>query len=246
MKIFFAPFLAILALAVVTPVSAGTLALTPTTVSVRAGQTLTLTLSANPQAEANYTVKASVAFTADVLEVTNFTLNSEWMGLAQPGYDSIDNTGGTLVKSAAYPKGFIAPKTFGTITLRAKKAGSASVAVVPGSSLMLNASGTNTYTGTSSVTVVVSGIVVDLGTPTPTATAKPKSPTPIVVAQSSPSVSPSVALTPSEVASPSATPNVEVAAAGGFVGTPWFKGLVALGVVVLAGLWLSRRRKTSV
>lgn len=245
MKFLLTSFLAILAFTVATPASAGTLSLTPATVSGRVGQSFTFTVTANPQSEANYTVKASVAFTPDVLEVTGFTLDSGWMGLSQPGYDSIDNANGTLIKSAAYPKGFTTPKTFGTITFRVKKAGSATVSVA-GSSLMLNASGTNTYAGSSSVAVTVPGIAVNFDTPTPIPAPKPKTSPAVVVAlvTATPSFMPTPS--PTESIMPSATPNLEVATVGtSFVSGPWFKGLVALAIVVLGGLWLSRRRKNS-
>jgi hypothetical protein len=239
MKYLLTTLVSVLALTVATPAFAGTLTLTPATISPRTGQSFTLTLTANPQTEANYTVKAGVTFSADALEVTGFALNSAWTPLVQPGYDSTDNTAGSLVKTGAYPKGFSTPTTFGTITFRVKKAGSATVAVA-GTSMMLNASSANTYTGASTVTVTVPGIVVSFDTPTPT-----PAPRVVVRATATPSLTPTPTPEPVEFGTPSPTPNPELATIGtGFTSTGWFKGIMVVAIGVLLWLWFTRRRTT--
>ena len=236
MKYFSSLVVSLVVFALAVPAHAGTLSLSPATTSLSVGQTASFILSANPGAEKNYTVKALLSFPANLIEVTGFTFNSAWTPLSQSGYDAIDNTAGTMVKTGGYPAGFATNVPFGTVTVRAKAAGSATLSVT-GASLMLNETNGNTYTsgGVTSATIAIGARTQ----PTPAVSRVP-APRATVSALVSPSPSTSVA------PSPSATPNLEVGTIGSsFVDTTWFKGLIALFVVVLLGLWLSRRRKSS-
>src|SRR3989344_4711074 len=125
---------------------AATVSWSPASVNVDQGKTVTLTVAIDPKDVKAYTVKLEVKYPADMLEVQAFAFASGWMPLAQPGYDSIDNAGGTLVKTAGYPGGLASPASFGTITFKAKKTGSASVQVTA-NSLALGSSNQNLMTG---------------------------------------------------------------------------------------------------
>lgn len=235
MKYSLSIIVSLMVVALAVPAHAGTLSLSPATTSLSVGQTASFILSANPGAEKNYTVKALLSFPANLLEVTGFTFSGTWIPLSQPGYDAIDNTAGTMVKTGGYPAGFGTNVPFGTVTVRAKAAGSATLSVT-GASLMLNETNGNTYTsgGVTSATISIGARTQ----PTPVVSRRP-APT---VAAATLAPSPSATVVPS----PSATPNLEVGTIGtSFGDTAWFKGLVVLLVVVLLGLWLSRRRKNS-
>ena len=64
-----------------------------------------------------------------MLEVKSFTFAHLWMALVQPGYDSVDNVSGVLVKTAGYPGGLSSSASFGTISFSAKKAGSGVITI---------------------------------------------------------------------------------------------------------------------
>ncbi len=147
------------------PVLAATdVTLSPASATVSQGKTFTVSISVNPNAVKNYTVKAQLNYPADLLEVTGFTFAPTWMQLSQPGYDSIDNTNGVLIKTAGYPQGTASNVVFGTATFKAKKAGIATVSTTSGT-LAYNQSSQNVFSGTLDSTTVVIGV-----TSTPTST----------------------------------------------------------------------------
>ncbi|PCI29967.1 hypothetical protein COB55_01140 [Candidatus Wolfebacteria bacterium] len=128
----------------------------PTSVSVKKGQTFTLTIGVNPKGVKNYTVKTELNYPSDLLEVKSFTFTSGWMAVAQPGYDLIDNASGSLIKTAGYPGGLSTQATFGTVSFVAKKDGNGSI-VLSGDSLTLDANNNNLIgSGAVSTTVNVS------------------------------------------------------------------------------------------
>ena len=110
--------------------------------SYQAGQVLSVNVLVDPQGATLYTVSAHVKYPADLLEVKLFTFAASWIPLAQPGYDLVDNNQGVLIKTGGYPGGLSTKQSLGTITFRAKKAGSASLSF-GGDSIALDSSNTN-------------------------------------------------------------------------------------------------------
>src|SRR3989338_1634672 len=110
------------AMAIAAPALAATsVSFTPVNVSVRKGQTFTLTIGVNPQGAKNYTAKTEFHYPADLLEVKSFTFAPSWMPLAQSGYDLNDNTNGVFIKTAGlrsektdfhYPADLLEVKSF--------------------------------------------------------------------------------------------------------------------------------------
>lgn len=133
----------IIALILTTPVlAATTVSLSPGSINVVEGRNFNLTVKIDPQSVKNYTAKIELAYPADLLRVNSFTFGSSWMGVNQPGYDSIDNVNGVLVKTAGYPGGVSSQVTFGTVSFSAKKVGNG-VIKMGNNSLALDATNQN-------------------------------------------------------------------------------------------------------
>ena len=217
------------AMALALPVFAGTLSLSPTSVSVKQGQIFNTVVSLNPQGVKNYTVKLELKYSADLFEVKSFAFGDKWMPLSQTGYDLVDNAGGTMIKTAGYPGGAISAATFGTVSFKAKKNGNGIISV-GNNSQIFDATNANILNGFSQVSVAISA-------PTPTIT---KQTTPI------PTVSVSPSLTPEVSAEPQAQANQGglFATIGGAMtlgtGNKWLGGFVVLAVVV-AGYYLVKK-----
>ncbi len=109
--------------------AATTASFSPTNIQATAGNNFAVTITVNPQGASDYAEKLEVRYPADTLEVKSFTLANVWMALTQPGYDSIDNTAGVLVKTAGYPGGFSSSVPFGTVSFYAKKAGTGTITI---------------------------------------------------------------------------------------------------------------------
>jgi hypothetical protein len=158
-------------MAIAAPALAATsVSFTPVNVSVRQGQTFTLTIGVNPQGVKNYTAKAELHYPADLLGVKSFTFAPSWMPLAQPGYDLTDNTNGVFIKTAGYPGGISSAATFGTVTFLAKKSGNGTITLNSGNSLALDVNNQNVIAGAS----VQTAVAISAPAPTPTT---PKTPT---------------------------------------------------------------------
>lgn len=112
-------------------------------ITVEKGQTFTMPVVIDPSGDKNYTVRFTIGFSSDILEVTSFTFAPSWLAVAQPGYDLIDNKSGEFIKTAGFPKGFSVPESFGTVTFHAKQAGEAVITVGP-RSFVLNAGNKST------------------------------------------------------------------------------------------------------
>ena len=128
--------------------AATTASLSPASINVTAGKSFNVTVAVNPQGTSNYVEKLEVDYPATDLEVTSFSLGNNWIALTQSGYDSVDNTNGILIKSAGYPKGISGSTMFGTITFRAKQAGSGSIKI-GSNSLAYTTSSHSAITGNS-------------------------------------------------------------------------------------------------
>lgn len=146
---------------------ATTVSFNPASVSAQEGQNVSVAVFVNPQGANNYTVKLEIDYPADLLRANSFSFASAWMPLAQPGYDSVDNVSGMLIKTAGYPGGVSSNVHFGTISFTALRSGSGNVRVVSANSLALDDRNNN----------VISDALVQAGL-TVTATAPPVSPEP--------------------------------------------------------------------
>lgn len=133
----------LVALVLTTPVlAATTVSLSPASVNVVEGRSFVLTVKIDPQSVKNYTAKVELTYPADLLRVNSFTFGTSWMPVSQPGYDSIDNINGILIKTAGYPGGVSSQATFGTISFFAKKTG-VGIIKLGSNSLALNATNQN-------------------------------------------------------------------------------------------------------
>ncbi|MHB1162974.1 MAG: cohesin domain-containing protein [Minisyncoccota bacterium] len=239
------------ALALVLPGAAlaASVNLSPTTVSVTPGKVFTVTLTAEPVGAHLYTVRANVSFDPALVTVTDFTFAPKWLALSTSGYDSIDNTNGMLVKTAGYPGGITAPTVFGTVTFRAKAAGTAHITVT-GQSMLLDENSKNTISGTQGAAQVVISAPAQVKTTPVVKKTTVKSTTKLAatvkpaVATSSESetvATTSIALATSTIATTSA---LAAAGAAGFsFGSPLGILLILLALAIIAGgTWYYRRR----
>lgn len=135
--------------ALLAPMSAlaASVSLSPTNVSVNTGDTFNVSVTADPASTKLYSVRTNISFDPSLVEVTGFSFASAWMSIAQPGYDSIDNANGVLIKAGGYPGGFTSATKLGTITFRAIKTGTATISST-NSSLLLDADSKNQISGT--------------------------------------------------------------------------------------------------
>jgi len=219
-------------LGLTSPLFAASLNLSSATTEISAGKTFTVTVKVNPESASIYTAKVHVSFPSDLLQINSFVFAGTWMPLSQPGYDTIDNTSGALIKTAGYPGGLSATATVGTITFKAKKAGDA-VVTVAGDSLALDASNNNTFTGGTKVSVKIDQAVV-----APTGMSE---------------VSPSASATPEPSViqiTPVASSQSLAAAIGGILALGTNSGaiaviftLVLVGALIAIGFYLGRRSR---
>lgn len=125
------------------------------TITVEAGKTFTLPVTVAPGAgEKLYTAKLALDFSPEMLEVVSFTFKPSWLSVSQPGYDSVDNPRGEMIKTAGFPKGFSSSVSFGTVTFRAKSVGEDVISVGP-RSLILDATNKDTLTSREQARVTV-------------------------------------------------------------------------------------------
>jgi hypothetical protein len=159
-------FLAMPAMAVTT------VSLSPASVSVVSGKNFNLTIAVNPQGVNNYTGKIELNFPADLLQVNSFNFGNDWMAFPQAG-DLIDNTNGTLIKTAGYPGGISSSVTFGTVSFLAKKAGKGTIQV-GNNSLALDSGNQNVLSSTLAQASVNITAPVSPPAPAPTPTPTPE------------------------------------------------------------------------
>ena len=229
--------------------SAATFSFTPSTGSFAPGETFEVVVFVNPSAgEEITTAKLSAVFSASVLEIVSFSQASGWIPLTQPGYDLIDNSAGKLEKTGGFPLRVTESKIFGTLTLKAKSAGSATLSVA-GDSLMLDVANANKYVASAGASFTIVALA-----PTTTPPATPTTPTGVsgTVVSPTPTADSSAAgeaTTTDEVVATSTTQSqtAAVAAAEGSSGTKnlMYYIFVALLLLVAGGLYLRKRKKTS-
>lgn len=174
MKIYLFAFLFLFAAGTA---SAASINVSPTSATLTVGSSFNVAVSVNPESDAIYTAKTSLSFPADMLAVESWSFGSGWSQLSQPGYDSVDNSGGALIKTAGYPGGLSSSASFGTVRFKVLKAGTANVLVTSASALYdeesqnaLSSRGSGSFTLVSPAAPVP---VVErtLAAPTPKATA---------------------------------------------------------------------------
>ena len=231
--------IAVLAL-VAAVAQAATISLSPTTVAVTEGNSITLAISVDPAGDKLYTVKTSLSYPADILEATSFTFSNGLLSLSQPGYDSMGN--GTVIKTAGVSGGFTAARPFGTVTFLAKKSGTATV-VVQSTSLALNSQGKNTLAGTqgSAVVTIAAKAATPAPTPAPAPAPKPKTTAKPVITGS---VAATTASTTAATTTVSTSTEVAATVGAGIGFSPWLLGGLVAIIVAGIGSWFIYRRQT--
>ena len=173
------------------PVMAATsFSFSPTTVNVTEGNNFTVSVASDPYGVANFTTKMVVSFPADLIEVQSFSMGDAWMPLIQPGYNLIDNTNGSLIKTGGYTNGYSSVVNFGTITFHTKKAGTGVIKMGNGS-VSYDTNNKNVIgTSSSQVALVVSAIpaITTPVKPVVTTPVKPAITTPVKPAVTKPVV----------------------------------------------------------
>jgi len=141
--------------------NASTFVVTPASGSYTSGNTVTLHVSVDPSGSTIYTAMLDAQFTPSKFEVISFTMNDSMLAMKQTGYDSINNTTGTLVKTGGYTGGISSVTPFGTLVLKAKGSGAGNF-TVNSTSKLLDANNANKQVGSqvASFTVVASIPVV--------------------------------------------------------------------------------------
>jgi len=253
-KTMFAGGAMLIALALAPLAHASTISYAPATISVTEGQAFSVNVSVDPVAEKAYGVQLEAIFPADLVEATGMTLESGWISPASPSIAA-----GKLTQMAGIGGGFTAKKAFGTIAFRAKKSGTATIAVA-GSSIVSNAQGANTLAGLQGISAVTIAAA--------TAPAPEPAPTPKPAPQAAPAQTAENTVTePEGTASDSASEgaanqapaasetvpeeNAQLAAValadvGGFSTTSMILiGLALLAIVGGGAWWYSRQRSST-
>lgn len=230
--------------ALLAPLSAlaASVSLSPTTVSVHAGDTFSVSVTADPASTKLYSVRANVSFDPSLVQVTNFSFASTWISISQPGYDSTDNVNGTLIKAAGYPGGFTSATKLGTITFKALKTGTAMINST-NSSLLLDAMSKNQISGTqgsTSVSITSAPTIPVKTTPKSTTVSPTKAKTPVVTSVVEP-VTEETSTTSTTIATSSLLAAVNGAITFG-TGSPIVSALFSAVVVLLViyGLYYYR------
>jgi hypothetical protein len=154
-KLLIALFI-LLNLAVAARADAATITALPNDVSATTGDTFSIRYLIDSQGEKNYTAKLVLNFPATLLKVTSFQFASGWVALSQPGYDSLDNTKGVLIKTAGYPKGVSSSALFATVQFQMLKTATGTI-TVQDDSLVLNAKNKNVFKNASTTVAVTIG-----------------------------------------------------------------------------------------
>ena len=143
---------------------AATITFNPTKITVRAGETFSVGVDIHsPDAKA-FTIKMDGAFTPKILRFSGWTFDDLWNVLRQPGYDSVNNTLGTFIRTAGYGGGFTGNIHYANARFIGNSVGSGTISV-SSSSFILNTNSQNIYTGANQVAVTVLPAVV--ATPSP-------------------------------------------------------------------------------
>jgi hypothetical protein len=220
-----------------TALAATTASITPTSVKVVAGQQFNVVVAVNPNGTSNYAEQLQIDYPASLLQVTAFNIGSSWMSLSQPGYDSIDNTNGVMIKTAGYTGGITSLTPFGTITFTAEKSGSGTITIGSGSQAFEKSSQT-AISGTGATFVVTAATIAPAVTPKTPAT---NDLTPVTTINGE-----VVATTTAQAASAAVAASQVAAVAGaGSTSYTWLWIVLIIVVLALIGWWMYSRRSTS-
>lgn len=143
---------------------ANSLSLRSSSKTIEPGKTFTLSIYTDSSSIKSFTAQANIDFPADLVSVESFTYASSWFPITQTGYDTIDNTLGKLIKTAGYPSGFSSEILFGTLKIKAKKAGTVVISVNK-NSYILDMDSNNTLTNYSSFSITSSAPEIKVVTP---------------------------------------------------------------------------------
>lgn len=128
MKIFLKTILILLGVIILeTPCLASTFYFSESNINLSPNNVFSLDITVNPQEKKGYTMKASIEYPGDLLEIKSFDFADNWIKVSDSKFNLIDNEGGFLVKTAGYPMGIIEPTLFGTVNFVAKRKGVAIV-----------------------------------------------------------------------------------------------------------------------
>jgi hypothetical protein len=220
-----------------TALAATTASITPTSVKVVAGQQFNVVVAVNPNGTSDYAEQLQINYPASLLQVTAFNIGSNWMSLTQPGYDSVDNTNGVLIKTAGYAGGINSLTPFGTITFTAEKSGSGTITIGDGSQAF-EKSGQTAITGTGASFVVTAATIAPATVPQ---TSKPATTdlTPVTT------INGQVVATTTAQAAVAATQVAAVdVGASGLGGSAWVWILaIVLVILIIIGVYLVSQRK---
>lgn len=218
-------------------VSAASFVVTPSSGSYTVGDSIVLTISANPGGSTIYTAMLDARFSSGTLEVSSFTLNDSLLPLKQSGYDALDNTNGILTKTGGFTGGITATAPFGVIVLHAKTAGTGTFTVADTSKLLdSNNADQQSGTQTSSFTIAAKPVVQ---TAPVTKTASQS-----VTKQTTPPATKTTkaATTTSATETPATSTQVAAAAATGINTITWVLWLVSVLIAFGLGYFIGRRR----
>ena len=139
---------------------ASSISLFSSTSSVKPDKTFSLSIYVDPETTSSYTAQANIDFPANLVSIESFTYAASWFPISQPGYDSIDNVNGSMVKTAGYPGGFSSSTLFGTAVVKVKSAGSIDI-YVNDKSYVLDVDSNNTLDTYGKVTITSSNPIVE-------------------------------------------------------------------------------------
>ena len=213
--------------------AATTASFTPASVKVATGQQFNMVVMVDPAGTKNYAEKIEVDFPADTLEVISFTLGNGGMALSQPGYDSLDNTNGVMIKTAGYAGGISSPTLIGTILFTAKKSGSGTIKI-GSQSAAFQVSGQSAISG-ASASFTVSSAIVSLKKSPATALA------PVTTINGQTVVATATPTTTVDLAPTSQTAAVDTSSTGG--SNTWLWVIIIVLILIIIVIYVVSRKK---
>ncbi len=193
--------------------------LTPSRTTATVGQYFTVAISINPS-ELIYTSKVALSYSSSNIQFSSFTQSANWLSLVQPGYDLVDASAGSIIKTGGYSKGVSSPVRFGTITFKATKVGTATISVAPGTQI-LNINNQNVSSGTANQIQIVIGVA------------------PVIVSASS------VGSTTLGISATTTGTSSSLVAAVGQSGSGWVWWLLLIVIILAIIIWLILRRRNN-
>jgi len=237
----------VLAFVLPSAVNAATFSFSPNSGSFAPERTFSVVVYVNPNAgEEITTAKLSALFSVSGLEVVSFAQADGWIPLVAPGSDLIDNVKGKLIKTGGFPARVKESKQFGTITLKAKSVGTATLNTAE-DSMLLDSANANKYTSSAGANFAIVAPV-----PAPTVTGQ-IAPTPSTQTTPAPEPTEEGAVLGEEapvvqeptIASQPIVAQSMLAAVGSIVtlGTGnWLVSLIVVLVIAYGAYWLVKRK----